>query len=796
MNIRYKSLPMGGMRPVADIVAANFQQAMHLHQRGHLAQAQLIYERVLQAQPKHCHALHLLGVIAFQTGNHERAAELIGRAIEIDPNHAAFYCNRGNALLKLRQFDAAVASYDEAIRMKSDFADAHSNRGVALAELLQFEAAVASYDEAIAVNPNYAEAFYNRGMALQKLGQAELAIGSYGAAIALRPDFADAYCAQAISHIDRGRLDEAGACYRQALLINPDSSDAYVKLAHILVWLGKPEDAIANYIRALAINETTEAKTGFARCVRRLEFENVSPEICALVIRAISESWTRPAHLYAAAVSIVKLNLEIRALIDKATEAWPTLLTEDELFGAFGLTLVANDPMIQCILEFMPASSIEFERFLTQTRHVLLDIALRTKEPSADKAIDKNDTGDRLLLLFAAVARQCFINEYVFSVSDAELLQVEELRAKLISRLNAESFIPAIWIAAVSAYSSLASLPSINTIVEQTWPEPIGILVKQQVLEPAAERAYSALIPRLTPISDNVSLLVQTQYEENPYPRWGKTSCGAAADSVDTYLRAQFPHASFQPLSKGGDIDILIAGCGTGQQSIDSAQLFPHARVLAVDLSLPSLGYAKRKTEELGIVNINYAQADIMELRAINQRFDVIESVGVLHHLAKPLAGWQILLGLLEPGGFMRLGLYSELARQSVVRGRDHIARHGYAATAADIRRCRQDMMSDEYRSEFKGVLSTRDFFALSECRDLLFHVQEHRFTVLQIKDALKELGLRFIGFSLETNASNQYCTSFPDDLAQTNLDNWHLFETESPTTFAGMYQFWTQKIG
>src|SRR5207302_1150253 len=112
---------------------------------------------------------------------------------------------------------------------------------------------------------------------------------------------------------------------------------------------------------------------------------------------------------------------------------------------------------------------------------------------------------------------------------------------------------------------------------------------------------------------------------------------------------------------------VLVAGCGTGQQSIRTAQQFPDARVLAVDLSRTSLAYALRKTRERGVSSIDYAQADLLKLETLDRRFDVIEAGGVLHHLADPFVGWRTLLSLLRPGGVMLLGFYSEIARRDVV---------------------------------------------------------------------------------------------------------------------------------
>ena len=101
-------------------------------------------------------------------------------------------------------------------------------------------------------------------------------------------------------------------------------------------------------------------------------------------------------------------------------------------------------------------------------------------------------------------------------------------------------------------------------------------------------------------------------------------------------------------------------------------------RVLAIDLSLASLSYAKRKTDEAGLRNIEYGQADILRLGALGRRFDMVDCGGVLHHLGDPLAGWTVLRSLLHPGGVMRIALYSELARRNIVAaGLDPVERNG-----------------------------------------------------------------------------------------------------------------------
>ncbi|MGE5087735.1 MAG: class I SAM-dependent methyltransferase, partial [Candidatus Levyibacteriota bacterium] len=189
-----------------------------------------------------------------------------------------------------------------------------------------------------------------------------------------------------------------------------------------------------------------------------------------------------------------------------------------------------------------------------------------------------------------------------------------------------------------------------------------------------------------------------------------------------------------------------------------------------------------------------HAQADILRLDSIDRTFDVIACTGVLHHLADPLAGWRMLLSRLRPGGFMRIGLYSERAREVVVAARQFIAERGYAPTAEGIRRCRQDLMAAGGTADFARLALLRDFYVTGECRDLLFHVEEHRFALPQIHDMLAALDLRFLGFLLAPGVALRYAQRNPADVAMTDLAAWTAFEAEFPEAFSGMYVFWVRK--
>ena len=186
-------------------------------------------------------------------------------------------------------------------------------------------------------------------------------------------------------------------------------------------------------------------------------------------------------------------------------------------------------------------------------------------------------------------------------------------------------------------------------------------------------------------------------------------------------------------------------------------------------------------------------QADILDLAKLNKQFDIIESAGVLHHMDNPMAGWKVLTDCLKPSGLMKIGLYSELARQDIVKIREEIKQQEIGTTDAAMKSFRE-MIIKSNEDHHKEVLKFPDCYSLSELRDLLFHVREHRFTIPQLKDHLDKLGLKFCGFEMPHVVLHFTQTNHGrEDLY--DLDKWQAYEEVNPQTFAGMYQFWCQKV-
>lgn len=226
---------------------------LKLHQQGKLGQAKAIYEQVLEKNPENFDALHLLGVIAAANQNPSIAAELIGKALEVNPLSAEAYSNRSVVLNELMRFEEALASCDRAIAIKLDYADAHYNRGNALNALRRFEEALTSYDRAIAIKIDYAEAYNNRSTALQELKYFEEAVAGYDKAIAIRSDYAEAHYNRGNALSELNHLEEALISYDKAIAIKSDYADAHYNRGNALAELNRLEEALISYDRAIAI---------------------------------------------------------------------------------------------------------------------------------------------------------------------------------------------------------------------------------------------------------------------------------------------------------------------------------------------------------------------------------------------------------------------------------------------------------------------------------------------------------------------------------------------------------------
>ncbi|MBS0453299.1 MAG: tetratricopeptide repeat protein [Proteobacteria bacterium] len=205
--------------------------AMKVHRAGHLDDAQTLYERILQAQPRHADAMHFLGVLAHQRGRSAQALDLIQRSIELAATVPDWHNNLGNVLLESGRVDEAAAAYEEAAHLAPARADIQNNLGVLRREQKRLEESEAAYRRAIAIDPEFVDAHTNLGNLLHATNRDEAAMVSYCEALALKPANVRARQALGMAYYTLGRFEEAANVYAEWLRDEPDSPEARHHLA-------------------------------------------------------------------------------------------------------------------------------------------------------------------------------------------------------------------------------------------------------------------------------------------------------------------------------------------------------------------------------------------------------------------------------------------------------------------------------------------------------------------------------------------------------------------------------------
>jgi tetratricopeptide (TPR) repeat protein/SAM-dependent methyltransferase len=835
----------------SDDVARLFADALSRHQRGELREADAGYAKVLARDPRHAEALHHRGIIAIMLGKPDAAIDVIGRAIalngsipechyhigiafgalrrfdeaakhnrraiELRPDYAAAYMNLANALKAQQRPTEALASYRRALALQPRSFESHYNIANLLAELGQLDEAVSHYKQALGFNPDHAPTHNNLGTALKALGQREDAIRHFERAAMLDPALAEAAVNAGDALRGLGRSAEAIRWYRRAIERQPNSLAAHQGLAAALEAEGDVNGAAPHQEQAQRLQREfrgaciAQARTlfnggdlgGTLAVLKRAHDAAEDAETRALLFGCLADERSLPhAHAYGAELARALLepwgdprdilNISIAVLrSDPAVGRCIQCTTGHSPISAIDIAdqaAIARNRLFHALLVSEPLSWIEGDGFLRSLRATLLDLAAQAM-PRGDH------DGDRLAL-HCALARQCFLNDYVLSSGAAEWQKAVSLRDKLVAAAATDAVVPPSWVAAVGSYMPLQSLPAetVDRLLARSWPDPVAPLLALQITEPRHQARTAASIPSLTAVEDSISRLVQQQYEQSPYPRWRAIRAMTAPVSFGSYLRGRFPAIDVDLDGAGSTLDYLIAGCGTGRHVAAVAQTFSGLRLTAIDLSRTSLGYAKSMTDAMGLTGIAYGQADILKVGSIGRSFDVIDSCGVLHHMADPWAGWRALLTVLRPHGCMRVALYSALGGSPVTAAQRLIGERGYGRDADDIRRARLDILALPDGDPAKAVAHMADFYSLSECRDLLFHVQEHKYELPEIAGFLTEHDLEMIGFELEPAAFQRYAQRFPGDASKTDLANWHSLEQQDPNLFKSMYQFWVRR--
>ena len=744
-----------------------------LYQASKLEEAEVLATSLTLQFPRHPFGWRVLGAVLKQTGRLAESLALIQEAVTLSPRDAEAQHQLALTLKELGRLDEAEASYRQAIGLEPDNPSVHNNLANTLKELGRLDEAEASYRQALALEPGNANVYNNLGNTLNELGRLGEAEASYRQAINLKPDLAEAHYNLGNTLREVGRLKEAEASYRQAIVLKPDFAKTHSNLGNTLRELGRLGESISSYARAINLKtDFDNAYSNLGSALKGVRFNKTDPSLYPILINLLSKgNFVRPKNVARPILSLIRLdNLIEEALLNTTT--FTEIKEVDQV-----IKVLAHVPLLHQLMRICPLPDLQLEASFVSMRRVLLT------------DLEQVQTSPEVIHFLSTLSLHCFTNEYVYFETEEEV--------KLISALEA-AIAESIAQASQPTITETMILATYRPLHQYDWIGKLKVLdqlpeVKERLVEePLAERVLAENMPIFSHVDDDVSRKVREQYEESPYPRWVKLAIPSTRSVAEVCNEAKLQLHS-ENIKNVSAPSILIAGCGTGQHSIETACHFANCKVTAVDLSRASLAYAQRKTRDLGIANIEYLHADILNLGELGREFDIIESAGVLHHMDDPMAGWRVLVDLLKTGGLMYIGLYSELARRPVVKTREDIALMKIGASKAEIRQFRKFLV-ESHEEHHQQITGAGDFFSLSVLRDFIFHVQEHRFTIPQIRKCLEELGLKFCGF-----AGASIIAEFEEFVGENadirDLSLWHQFEKTHPSAFEGMYQFWCQKL-
>ena len=566
-----------------------------------------------------------------------------------------------------------------------------------------------------------------------------------------------------------GHLDEAAQHYRQLLTQDPSNPRWHLCFGEILLQQGKRIEALPYLQTAVHGLKHPVVQALYAEALSKMRFSRTEPSLKRDVLMAIDHAWCRPADMVGTAISLLRaehgLSPETAAVMVQTCSG-----------------LVA-DPLLHAVLRSAPNIDEQLEDWLIWARQALLQLIVPGHAKTAH-------------LPFAlALAMQSWIGEFVLAETNEESTLLDQVALSLATRLQQGERYAELNLAMLAAYRPLNEW---GWAKELLWTEPSPLMnriLSWHLRHPHQEQKIAAHMPRLSEITDATSQKVRAQYEANPYPRWVAAPTNIGRQPLSEYVRNRFPALQEQQGTfNTSPCEVLIAGCGTGQEIMGTAATLADVSITAIDISLSSLAYAKRMAMENGIVNVNFMQADIIELGRLNRQFSMIECAGVLHHLHNPEAGWKILTDLLKPGGLMMIALYSRAARRDLDPAREWVREKQISTDAESIKKFRTRVKSLPAEHPCRRIVARRDFFTTSMLRDLVFHVNEHEFNLLEIQAISDRLGLNFLGFDLPPESKQQFAAVFPSKTPWLDLKSWDKFEKLYPDTFRGMYQMWFYK--
>lgn len=748
-------------------------KSINNHIKGNLDEAEKGYIAFLRNGYSDADIISNYALICEEKGENEKAIRLYEKCAKSFPNHIYSKLNLSFLYYKLNQLEIAEIIIEEAIQLKPSLPNGHCIRGLILKGLDKYDESRLSLEKAIELDKNYFDAYINLGLLNKDSNKYNEAEEYYLKALEINNKSAIAHLNLGACYKEKQDLDKAILHTKMAIEIDNKLENCYLNLATIYNQIGDYKKSLSLTKKELLLHKHSELSYQLiSELIKKGEVLNTSEKDNRELLKNL---------LNRKDISHRELFGNINSLISKEILEELSIL-ESKLYENNKFNILIKDKELVKALSLLIFCSPLWEKVLGNIRkNILLNYS------------DKDKISNSIFNFIIGLGSQCFLNEYVYYISTEEKDKLKELK-KIINNNKNQDYKLAI----ISCYQSLSSINdeiiNLNTYIPNK--KELNNLLDLQFKEFNAEKMISKGIKKIGNIKDSTSKEVKNQYELNPYPRWRYNSY-AKENKLNflSVINSEISPNTIKPNSvqlTNKKINILIAGCGTGIQIIEASR-YSNCEITAIDLSNSSISYAKRKVDEYGLKNINFIEMDLLELTSLNKRFDLIECSGVLHHMNEPSKGLSNLFDVLEPEGFLKLGLYSKYAREEILKARKLIKEKDIKPNIDGIRNFRNDLLNGEIK-EVNEISNWSDFYSTSMCRDLCFHTHENCYTLIEIKNMLKVSNLEFLGFTLSKEIRDKYQIDNKDKDSLKNLELWDKFEKLNPNSFREMYQFWSRK--
>lgn len=647
-------------------------------------------------------------------------------------------------------------------------AQTHYNRALAAIQQNKLDEAEVYLGEAIAADEQNSEYWWKLGLVWNAQKREIQAIDALKMAISLDPENTEKLEILGDIHYTLGQFKQASFYFMKAHKIGKQDQKFINKMAISLFKCAEIPQAIS-IMRNLVIDypDNPHYIGNFVNFCRRYVFQAFDEKTKKALNICLRQSHLKFRHLASVWSSILLLDPAFKKVLDFST--LPTHnLTLNIVSPAF------SDPFLLQGLEKIIVTNSLLEVSLSNLRRYFL-LHWRDYQSWPKEIPD----------FLSSLAIQCWYNDFVFFRDEQEVAAIKELTEELGTLFEKNCELPnaistlvslaACYVPLYEIYKKNESLPFSKSVLKSLKP-----LIIAQLTNPMIEQDTIPTIPNFTKIEDDTSKIVQAMYEKRPYPRWKSASIQGTNNGL---------------ANNGDGIDVLVAGCGTGQEPAIYANAMKKCHITAIDLSRSSIAYGKRLAKEMGFLpRIDFLHGDLMKVNELNKKFDFIASSGVLHHLKDPEKGLDAILQTLKPDGRISLSLYSKAARDFTLGPASaYIKEKNYSSSEDDIRRFRRDIMTMPSNNECKRCMSVADFYSLSECNDLLFHVQEHRYTPSMIWDIAKRHALVPFHIYMSPEHQQAFNNLFPGQ-SPLDPDLLEKFEHEFPKTFMEMYKIYFRR--